>query len=363
MSTKLGRLWFHVDSGANVFAVSDKSWLYYFVPQRLPYKDVNGLTRYSAGFGIALIRFLPYGPVYPIGPVYVNSSAPRNSFSLSALCRFCGFKDATESMLKACTFVDFLGKKTIVPCSHHNGLDFLDLEILHLDSSLSAEPPPSTICQLTVKSRSSLSDIQRLQEAHLRLGHPSFESLIQMSKNNLLLDLPSIRKHHPVLCNACFRHNRTHVHKNPPDKSTPPIFTKIGCDFTFYSHLSLRGHNSAFTCVDHTSRYPFAFPTCAKRPPIVIMQFFVGCLRNMGFNPTVFKMDEGGELCKSTEFCKALIDMNLIIQSTGGDNKTSNGRVEVFHRTLHQMNRSTLATLETLLPAPLPKGITAGTCP
>jgi hypothetical protein len=78
----------------------------------------------------------------------------------------------------------------------------------------------------------------------------------------------------------------------------------------------------------------------------------------MGFTPTVFKMDEGGELCKSTEFCKALIEMNLIIQSTGGDNKTSNGRVEVFHRTLHQMNRSTLATLESLLPATLPKGIT-----
>ena len=191
MSKKVGRLWFHVDSGANVFAVSDKSWLYYFIPQRLPYKDVNGHTRYSEGFGIALLRFLPSGPVYPVGPVYVNSGAPRNSFSLSALCRFCGFKDATESMLKSCTFVDFNKKKTIVPCSHHNGLDFLDLEILHLDSSLSAAPPPSTISQLTVKSRSSLSDIQRLQEAHLRLGHPSFESLIRMSKDNLMLDLPS----------------------------------------------------------------------------------------------------------------------------------------------------------------------------
>jgi hypothetical protein len=30
----------------------------------------------------------------------------------------------------------------------------------------------------------------------------------------------------------------------------------------------------------------------------------------------------------------------------------------VFHRTLHQMNRSTLATLGPLLPATLPKGIT-----
>ena len=174
----------------------------------------------------------------------------------------------------------------------------------------------------------------------------------------MLLDFPSITKHHPVICNECFRNNRKHVPRNPPDSTTPPLFSKIGCDFTFYSNLSLRGHNSAFTCVDHTSRYPFAFPTCAKRPPIATIQFFVGCLRNMGFKPVVFKMDEGGELCKSTEFCQALINMNLIIQSTGGDNKTSNGRVEVFHRTLHQMNRSTLATMESFLPDPLPKGIT-----
>jgi hypothetical protein len=234
---------------------------------------------------------------------------------------------------------------------------FSTWRFFHLDPTLSAEPPPSSISQLTVKSRSSLSEVQRLQEAHLRLGHPSFESLIQMSKNNLLLNLPSIRKHHPVLCNECFRHNRTHVPRNPRDKSTPPLFSKIGCDFTFYSNLSLRGHNSAFTCVDHTSRYPFAFPTCAKRPPIAIIQFFVGCLQNMGFKPVVFKMDEGGELCKSTEFCKALTKMNLIIQSTGGVNKTSIDRVEVFHSTLHHMNRSTLATMRLFLPDPLPKDI------
>ena len=247
--------------------------LYYFVPQRLPYKDVNGNTSYSEGFGIALLRFIPLGPVYPVGPDYVNPDAPRNSFSLSALCRFCGFIDASEGMLKSCTFVDFRKNKSVVPCSHHNGLDFLDAEILNIDPNLSAEPPPVTICQLTVKARSSLSEIQRLQEAHIRLGHPSFETLIQMSKKNLIMDFPSIRKHHPVICNECFRNNRKHIPRNPPDTSTPPIFSKIGCDFTFYSNLSLRGHNSAFTCVDHTSRYPFAFPTCAKRPPIAIMQF------------------------------------------------------------------------------------------
>ena len=79
-----------------MFAVRDKSWLYYFLSQRLPYKDVNGNTSYSEGFAIALLRFILLGPVYPVGPVYVNSDAFRTSFSLSALCRFCGFKYQKE---------------------------------------------------------------------------------------------------------------------------------------------------------------------------------------------------------------------------------------------------------------------------
>ena len=121
--------------------------------------------------------------------------------------------------------------------------------------------------------------------------------------------------------------------------------------------MSLRGHNTAFTIVDQGSRYPFAFPCCDKRPPIAIMIFFVGCLKKMGFQPTVFKIDEGGELCKFTEFCKAMTEMNLIVHSTGGDNKTSNGLVERFHQTLHSMNRSSLDTLRSILPSSLPKGI------
>ena len=132
--------------------------------------------------------------------------------------------------------------------------------------------------------------------------------------------------------------------------------TRFSIDFMFYSHVSLRGHNSAFTIVDQDSRYPFAFPCCAKRPPTSIIIFFVNCLRNMGFKPTVLKMDEGGDLCKSTEFCKVMTELGLIINSTGGDHRTSNGLVERFYQTLHAMNRSSLATLRGRLPSPLHKG-------
>ena len=282
-------MWFHVDSGANVFAVKDKSLLFYFVSQRLPYKDVNGNVNFSEGFGIALVRFTGSTSVYPIGPVYVNASAPRNTFSLSALLRFGGFQDASEHMMKCCSFHDFQDKQWKIPCSHHNGLDFIDLEILMVDPVRVAAHPPASLNILTQQSRRQLSAIERLQEAHLRLGHPSFDSLVYMSKKGLLKDLPPLPHVMPIICKACFHHNRTRLPKNPPDHSRPPIMARISCDFTFYSTLSLRGHNSAFTLVDQATRYPFAFPCCAKRPPISIIKFFIGCIRNMGFNQLFLK--------------------------------------------------------------------------
>ena len=257
-------------------------------------------------------------------------------------------------MLESCSFKDSNEETTKIPCYHNNGLDFIEVEIIKLNTESKGEP---TISQLTKLSRQSMSTIQKLQEAHIRLGHVHFDAVVKMSKKGMLENIPVIDKAIPMVCKACFQNNRKRLPRNPTDHSRPPFMTRFSIDYMFYSHASLRGHNSAFTIVDQGSRYPFAFPCCAKCPPIAIMRFFVGCMTNMGFKPTVFKMDEGGELCKSTEFCKALMEMNLIVHSTGGDNKTSNGLVERFHQTLHSMNRSSLDTLKSILPSPFPKGI------
>ena len=152
--------------------------------------------------------------------------------------------------------------------------------------------------------------IQKLQEAHVRLGNVHFDAIIKMSKKGTVDNIPMIDKPFPMVCKTCFQNNRKRLPRTLTDNSR---LTRFSIDYMFYSHMSLRGHNSAFTIVYQGSRYPFAFPCCAKRPPIEIVKFFVGCLRNMGFKPSVFKMDEGGELCKSTEMCKAMTEMNLIV--------------------------------------------------
>ena len=326
------------------------------MPKRLPYKDVTGGVNYSEGIGIALIRLKDNGKIYPIAPVYINPKAPRNTFSLSALKRFCGFRRVQETMMENCEFKDDEGVVTKVPCYFNNGLDYMDIEIVKIKPRIDKGDNPN-ISQLTQVSRNNMTMVEKLQEAHIRLGHVSFETIIRMAKKGTIEGLSQIEKSTPMICRTCFQNNRKRIPRNPTDTTRPPLMSRFSIDFMFYSHLSLRGHNSAFTIVDQGSRYPFAFPCCAKRPPVSIMIFFISCLRNMGFTPIAFKMDEGGELCKSTEFCKTLTNMGVIIHSTGGDNKTSNGLVERFHQTLHSMNRSSLSTLKALLPAQLPKGI------
>ena len=200
-------------------------------------------------------------------------------------------------MMEHCTFKDNEGIVTTVPCHHSNGLDFLDIEVLKMTVNYKNDHP-AQICQLTKVSRGNMSIAHKMQEAHIRLGHVSYDTLIKMSKKGIIEGIPHMETPIPMVCRTCFQRNRKRLPRTPIDTTRPHIMTKFSIDFMFYSHLSLRGHNSAFTIVDQGSRYAFTFPCCAKRPPISILTFFIKYLRNMGFHPAVFKMDEGGELCK-----------------------------------------------------------------
>ena len=138
----------------------------YFKQKRLPYKDVTGGVNCSEGIGIAVVRFKDNGTIYPIAPVYVNPTAPRKTFSLSALKRFCGFTKVQETMLESCAFKDSNGETTTISCYHNNGLDFIEIDINKLKAEIKCEP---TISQLTKVSRQSMSNLQKLQEAHIIL--------------------------------------------------------------------------------------------------------------------------------------------------------------------------------------------------
>ena len=84
-----------------------------------------------------------------------------------------------------------------------------------------------TISQLTKVSRHSMPMIQKLQEAHIRLGRIHFDAIVKMSKKGMLDNIPMIDKSFPMVCKTCFQHNRKRLPRNLTDHSRPPIMTRF----------------------------------------------------------------------------------------------------------------------------------------
>ena len=72
--------------------------------------------------------------------------------------------------------------------------------------------------------------------------------------------------------------------------------------------------------------HPFRFPSRRKFPPSDILKFIVTILRNKDKEVSLIWVDEGGVLVRSSEFMKRLKNMNIIVQTTGGDASSLNGK-------------------------------------
>jgi hypothetical protein len=148
---------FHVDSGANCWAVTDRSLFYFFVDSATAIKQVNGTSFTSPGWGGILIKL--DDSVFGIYPVHYCPENPKNTFSPSALREYSGFHSTTIHMNEKVTMIDILGHHHTLPVTIHNDMDFVDLEIMtmsHSDHELNA------FTSSTVKVRRS----PRLQALH-----------------------------------------------------------------------------------------------------------------------------------------------------------------------------------------------------
>jgi hypothetical protein len=62
--------------------------------------------------------------------------------------------------------------------------------------------------------------------------------------------------------------------------------------------------------------------------------------------------DEDGALAGSTQFCKLLHDeFHLIFETNDGYASTTNGKVERVHQTYNNMTRTSIYTMQAILPA------------
>ena len=173
-----------------------------------------------------------------------NHIAPRNAFSLSAMKRFCAFRRKQETMMEKCILKDDESMVTKVPCYYSNWIKWTS------KYSKWKQATTSVVRHRYVSSLKYQAIIWRWQKHCRRHISVNFETIIKMAKKGIIEGVPQIDKSIPMICRTCFQHNRKRIPRNPTDNTHPPLMLRFSIDFMFYSHISLRGHNSAFTIVD-----------------------------------------------------------------------------------------------------------------
>ena len=104
---------------------------------------------------------------------------------------------------------------------------------------------------------------------------------------------------------------------------------------------SYDGYNCYLLIVDYYTRYTWVFLSRNKQPPIQTVQHFLESYRTKG-SIHIIRMDQGGELARSSAFAKAVQSAGYNLETTGADNSSQNSIAERPHQTLANMVRAAL---------------------
>ena len=96
--------------------------------------------------------------------------------------------------------------------------------------------------------------------------------------------------------------------------------------FSFINVESIRGFTSIFVAIFSSTSCPFGFPDRSKRPHLDILKFIATTLINQYNKVSFVKVDKDGERSRSYEFMNTCHNMNIIVQTTGGDASSINGK-------------------------------------
>ena len=84
----------------------------------------------------------------------------------------------------------------------------------------------------------------------------------------------------------------------------------------------------------------WTFCTPGKRPPLATVKFLLEQLKQMGGQVVNIRIDLGGELARSSEFCNLLVkEYQCGLQTIGRYSSWLNGKVERHIRTLENTTR------------------------
>jgi hypothetical protein len=105
---------------------------------------------------------------------------------------------------------------------------------------------------------------------------------------------------------------------------------------------SREGYVAYLLVIDGFSRKAWVYPTKTKEPPIETVDLFLQRFGLRDGTQRYVRTDQGGELAKSAAFRTVIAKHGYVVESTGPDASSQNGRGERPHRTLANMVRCML---------------------
>ena len=152
-------------------------------------------------------------------------------------------------------------------------------------------------------------------------------------------NLPELEESYPI----CIMNKANKITRGPTtvvSKCAPGFMLHM--DFAFSNVESIRGCTSNFVAIWSTTSYPFGFPSRSKRPPLDILKFLVTTLRNQDKKVVFTRVYEDGALERPSEFMNTCHNTNIIVQTTGTDASSINGKREIPNKKLANITRALL---------------------
>jgi deoxyuridine 5'-triphosphate nucleotidohydrolase len=145
--------------------------------------------------------------------------------------------------------------------------------------------------------------------------------------------------------------NNVHLHNAQPGQHFHMDFGFVrGSNYNYKSETgstvtSIDGKRAYLAIVDRATRYTWIFTTSSKHPPIESVKMILAKFKSTNTHRTV-RVDQGGELGKSSKFLETVANEGFVVETTGSDGSAQNGMVERPNRTFGEMMRCLLHSAE-----------------
>ena len=154
-----------------------------------------------------------------------------------------------------------------------------------------------------------------------------------MERKGLLGGIPKNLPELEYTCSICILTKSTKITIVPTtDVSNPPPGFMLQMEFAFFNVESIHVFISTFVAICSDTSHPFGLPSRSKRPPLDILKFIVTTLRNQDKKVAFIRVDADLSLARSYELIKTCHSMNIMVQTTGLDASSLNGKCEICNK-------------------------------